>query len=247
MNGFDFVLTSLELMKNEKPIQNILQAIVPSLEITNSIFNKNNAEDEESSHPNLKILVAATMKLQEKLRKGLFSWVFTPEDAKVITEFFECKNIIDNKDEFVVQSYKRAITASEVYEYAWKYRLNMNDSDEGEITSASEFDNLYKILNQILQCIELCLDFPFESKYTIFNLDLDWLLSLIEYWEVIEVSWLNSKLEDTISLFINYMKIPLEEVRIRIIKKMVKFYKLSFIDHKTPTERRNAPTWWRKG
>jgi len=73
LNGFDFVLTSLELMKNEKPIQNILQAIVPSLEITNSIFNKNNAEDEESSHPNLKILVAATMKLQEKLRKGLFS------------------------------------------------------------------------------------------------------------------------------------------------------------------------------
>ena len=56
---------------------------------------------------------------------------------------------VDNKDEFVVQSFKRAEAAAQVYEDAWKYRLNMNDADEGEITSASEFNNLVEILSQL--------------------------------------------------------------------------------------------------
>ena len=52
-----------------------------------------------------------------------------------------------------------------MYEYAWKYRLTLTDGEEGEITSASGYENMMDIMDQVLLCIELCLDFPFESKY----------------------------------------------------------------------------------
>jgi len=71
---------------------------------------------------------------------------------------------LDSKDEFVVQSFQRAKEAASVYEYAWKFRLNMTNGEEGDITSASEFKNLVDILNKLLVCIEMCLEFPFESK-----------------------------------------------------------------------------------
>ena len=151
-------------MKNEGPIQNILQAIIPAMEITNSIFNTEKYRSEDNFHPKLKILTSATLKLQQNLRKALFSCLFTPQDSSVILEFFEYKSKVDKKDEFVVQSYQRAVSTSQIYEYAWKFRLNMSDSEDLEITSASEFNNLLEILTKILQCLELCLDFPFESK-----------------------------------------------------------------------------------
>ena len=44
---------------------------------------------------------------------------------------------------------------------------------------------------------------------------------MIEYCELMEQSSLESKLEEVITLFINFMKLPLEEVKIRIIRKMV--------------------------
>lgn len=40
----------------------------------------------------------------------------------------------------------------------------MTEGEDGEITSASGFQNMMEIMDQILLCIELCLDFPFESK-----------------------------------------------------------------------------------
>jgi hypothetical protein len=92
MSGFDFVLTSLELMKNEKPISNILQAAISAIEISNSIFNREPyGSDEKKVHPKLKIFISATLKLQQKLRKGLFDCVFEANDASVIIEFFGCK------------------------------------------------------------------------------------------------------------------------------------------------------------
>lgn len=62
-----------------------------------------------------------------------------------------------------------------------------------------------------MQCIELCLDFPFEQC----------LLNIIEYCELIEQSCLDSKLDQTIALFTDYLKIPILDVKIRILKKII--------------------------
>ena len=53
------------------------------------------------------------------------------------------------------------------------------------------------------------------------NFNIECLLNVIEYCELMEQSSLESKLEEVITLFINFMKLPLEEVKIRIIRKMV--------------------------
>ena len=93
LNGFDFVLTSLTTMSNEKPIKTILLEIVPALQIANSIFNGDSyKEDSEKSHPKTKLLLSATLKLQQELRKGLFNYIFEDqESAQVVLEFFEYK------------------------------------------------------------------------------------------------------------------------------------------------------------
>lgn len=115
-------------------------------------------------------MIQATLVLQKELRKALFLSTFTIKEADIVCEFFSYKSKVDKKDEFVVSSYQKAIQATDVYENAWKYRLKLSD-DESEISSISEFNNLHKILDQILLCIELCLEFPFEKC----------LLNMVEY------------------------------------------------------------------
>lgn len=79
-------------MQNEKSIANILLAAVPAIEVSNSIFNREPYKsDDEKVHPKLKIFISATLKLQQKLRKGLFDCVFEANDADIILEFFDCK------------------------------------------------------------------------------------------------------------------------------------------------------------
>lgn len=79
-------------MSNEAPVKNIIQAVTPALEIANSIFNSEKYQNEEKVHPKLKILLSATLKLQQELRKGLFSRVFNESnDTQVVLEFFQYK------------------------------------------------------------------------------------------------------------------------------------------------------------
>lgn len=80
-------------MSKEKHTREILLAVVPALEIANSIFNSETYKnEEESSHPKMKILLSATCKLQQELRKGLFNYVFSNEEAEqAVLEFFNYK------------------------------------------------------------------------------------------------------------------------------------------------------------
>ena len=93
LNGFDFVLTSLNLMNTESPTKHITLSAVSALRLTNSIFNREEYKSsDEKFHPKSKILVAATLKLQQELRKALFCGVFKEQvDVQVVLEFFTHK------------------------------------------------------------------------------------------------------------------------------------------------------------
>jgi hypothetical protein len=213
LNNFDFILTSISMGSIKIDPKSILLHSIPTIQIANSIFNsKEYRSDPDKYHPKTKILISSTLKLQQDLRKGLFDMTFSPEEINVVLEFFEHKSKLDKKDEYLIASYYRAQEAIQVYKLAWNFRiktLDCTDNDESEITSESEFLNLLEIMQQLLVCIELCLEFPFESC----------LLNLIEYSELMENSGLESHLDEVISLFWSYVKLPLEEVRGRVINK----------------------------
>jgi hypothetical protein len=119
------------------------------------------------------------------------------------------------KDEFLERNYARAWQAAEIVERLGEWRKVM----EEQVESASGWRNVSRVLWQVVEWLEMWLDAPFESKKISFI--LDWLLNVIEYVELMEQSSLESELDDTIQLFTTYMKVPIKEIKVRIIKKMV--------------------------
>jgi hypothetical protein len=119
------------------------------------------------------------------------------------------------KDEFLEMNYARAWQAAEIVGRLGEWRKVM----EEQVESASVWRNVSRVLWQVVEWLEMWLDAPFESKKI--SHILDWLLNVIEYVELMEQSSLESELDDTIQLFTTYMKVPIKEIKVRIIKKMV--------------------------
>ena len=215
LNSFDYILTSFNLKSTEIDHKNVLLQVISVLKIVNSIFNcEQYKNDPDRYHPRTQILIQATIMLQQELRKSLFDMTFDQEQTEIVLEFFSYKSKLDKKDFNLVKNYYRALDAAKVSKLAEEFELNnieIIENEEIEITSPSEFANLYEMLEKLLICIDLKLDFKFESC----------LLKLVEYSELMENSHLESHIEKVINLFINYLRLPIEDIKIRIIKKCI--------------------------
>lgn len=132
---------------------------------------------------------------------------------KTVSKVIICRET--KKDEFLEANYARAKQAAEIVSKLTESRKQM----EEQVETASGWRSMLRLLQELLVCLEVCLDSPFESMCNVFT--LDWLLNVVEYVELMEQSSLESELEETIQLFTAYMKLPIKEVKVRIIKKMV--------------------------
>ena len=215
LNSFDYILTSLNMTSTDIDHKNILLQAIPALKIVNSIFNREEYKsDPNKYHPKTQILIQATIMFQQELRKSLFDMTFDKNQTEIVLEYFSYKSKLDAKDFNLVKSYHRALDAAQVSKLAEQFELSnieILENEEVEITSPSEFTNLYEILEKLLICIDLKLDFKFESC----------LLKLVEYSELMENSNLESHVEEVTTLFINYLKLPIEEIKVRILKRCI--------------------------
>ena len=114
-------------------VKTVLTQSLSVLELANTIFNSSKySESADSYHPKTKILVPATLKLQQELRKHLFNKTFSSLEIKIVLEFFNHKSKLDKKDQYLVKSYYRATDAAEIYKMIWKFQLKNIDILENE-------------------------------------------------------------------------------------------------------------------
>ncbi|CDW71951.1 UNKNOWN [Stylonychia lemnae] len=200
----------------------ILDFAIRFIEILNTIPKS----ETKMNDPFSECLFLNTTNLQQVMRRSIFRYHFDLEDecqkAKqtIMVKFFarleeELKNI-NILQQGVVQNFEKAQNVYSVFLNIQAFKFNikglLTEQDSG-IVFIETFNQYYQtvqILEELLQCIELRLDFPFEHL----------LVDCIMYGMLAEETSMDPKLDQLEKTFKNYLLIPLPEIRERIMRKI---------------------------